>query len=214
MKVCRVGWGGSAAGCALILVAGNLANAAIIQMEMSGTITTVQDSLGLLPFAHLGDQVIYRFSYDSSTSDMDPTITGGVYSGIQASLRAGSQQLMVTDAPRIVIAHPNDYFDVSSHLSNSGLSPDLVQGYVYFRLSDQPNGDALTSTDLPLMPYDISLFSMREFHVSFLGPGGENGTLLYFVGAIDFFVPEPAAIILILPILLIRRHRKTCPSVR
>ena len=43
------------------LLSPGLSSAALIEMEMTGTISAVQDSLGLLPFAHVGDQVVYRF---------------------------------------------------------------------------------------------------------------------------------------------------------
>jgi hypothetical protein len=191
-----------AIGFAGALVLAQVARAAVVEMEMIGRIATVQDSLGLLPFAHVGDRVVYRFSYDSEAPDTNGTPTSAFYAGIHASLRAGTQDISVLDAPAIEIQHPNDLFDVSSNLANTGLSQNLTQGFVYFRLSDQPNGDALTSTDLPLIPYDLSLFLSRGFQVSFFGPPasppGENPYLGLFAGTIDFFylVPEPVSLLL------------------
>jgi hypothetical protein len=207
---------GSCAFAFAVIACPAISRAAVIQMEMTGTITTVEDPLGLLPFVHPGDQVVYQFSYDSDAPDGAPSSDSvGLYTGISASLHAGTQILAVSDAPLIDIVHPNDYLEVSSHLTNAGLSNELSGGFVYFRLSDQVESNALTNTNLPVEPYDLSPFAHREFQVFFRGPprpgGGSEYYNFLFYGNVDTWtlVPEPLSLVMIFPILGLRRFKRS-----
>jgi hypothetical protein len=198
-----------------VMVLSVLSRAAVIEMEMTGTITTVEDPLGLLPFAHPGGQMVYRFSYDSDAPDGAPSSDSlGLYTGLSATLRAGTQVLEVTTPPHIQILHPNDWFEVNSNLSNAGLSPHLWGGFFYSRLLDQAESNAIPNTQLPVSPYDLSAFANRSFQVFFRGPQKPGGSSEFynfaFAGTVDTWTPEPLSLLLILPILGLRRFNSPC----
>ncbi len=184
-------------------------SAAILTFAFEGHITNKQDPLGLLTFAAVGDQVLYTFSFDSDDLGTRPVPTYAYYSGLSSESKVRGFEF-VSGIPSILIQHPLDLFDVSARFDVGfpGLQPD---GFVLFRLSDQRESNALSSVDLPLVPYDLVPFSERAFSFSFYVPRpGGSSERIGFSGLIDRFVPEPNTLVLMMSaaILLSRGPRR------
>ena len=174
------------------------ASGTVLTFAFEGQVDVVDDRHGLLPFVHVRDTVTYTFSFDSNAPDTDPVLTRAIYYGTSAELRVDDTILSCVD-PGILIAHPMDLFDVSSKIITNlpGLQPG---GSVYFRLSDQAENNALTSMDLPLVPYDLAPFAARGFSATFIVPPPAYSQSVSFWGHIDRFyaVPEPVTLPLML----------------
>ncbi len=179
-------------------------SAAILTFTFEGHITGKRDPLGLLNFADVGDDVVYTFSFDSEAVPNSYTATSASYRGMSAALLA-HQTSFISQRPSIWIQHPLDLFDVSSvfEVTLPGLQP---QGYVYSRLSDQSESNALTSVDLPAVPYDLTPFSHRTFSLAFTMPiPGGSSEILSLSGQVDRFTPEPNTLVLMMSAILLSR---------
>jgi hypothetical protein len=173
---------------------------AVLTFTMGGEITQVDDSLGLLDFAGVGDRVSYTFSFDSQTPDVNPTPTLGEYHGSTADLYVEDRQFRMTTsgAPWIEVQHPLDTYEVSSHF-NTALSSLSPTGFAQFVLYDGPESNALASDALPLTPLDLGTFQAHYFQIEFWpANSGYDPPTLSLIGVIDTFTPEPSCMTLLL----------------
>jgi len=185
--------------------------AAPVTWAMEGTIQVVDDPLGLIGFAQVGERVQYTFTFDSDTPDTNPTDTLATYLGTASTFRVGTTWLEAgvpqIDIQRHPTVHVNDMFDVFSWFQYDGMG-----GSVYFRLLD-PLGTVLPGTELPAEPYPLAGFAGASFNCTIVvpySPSNPTTTDLVFYGTIDSFyvVPEPGSFLLLALACLIINVRR------
>jgi len=178
------------------------AQAAVLTFVFGGHATYVNksDPSGVLTFGAVGDRVVYTFSFNSAAPDQDPQPGRAAYSGLGSGLLV-EQQGLECEFPSIRILHPDDLFDVSAELKPN-VSGIGSSGFVLFRLSDQDESNALTSVELPSVPYGLDPFANRGFYLNFHIPASSDGlsAALEMTGVIDEFyaIPEPATLLSLL----------------
>ncbi len=187
------------------------AHASVLTFAFDGHITAKNDSLSLLTFAGVGDEVTYTFSFDSGAQDTSPQTTLGTYSGLSSGLHVANS-VFVGGSPAILVQHPGDLLEVSSNfdVSLAGLEPE---GFAQFVLNDQSESNALTDDQLPLEPLALDLFRAKYFEIQFAPANwGYDPPILSLIGTIDTFTPEPGFLsILALGIVFCQRARPKRP---
>jgi hypothetical protein len=184
-----------------------LAHGEVRTFVMEGNVTVIQNPTGALDFVHLGDRVVYTFTFDSNAPDLDPVPAVGEYTFLAGSLLVGSNPIPLTPQG-ILVGHPLDLFEVQSGAAMSG----LTNTYARLTLDDQAESNALVDASLPVAPYDLALFQYKGFVIQGLGPVIPPGTypsISNLEGSIDRFyaVPEASSVLLLcLGGLLLKRH--------
>lgn len=173
---------------------------------MEGSVKNIVNPAGLLDSVHLGDRMMYTFTFDSDLQYFDPAIpTARGYGGLAASLEIGSWAIPC-ELPSLGVQHPPDSFAVSSTVSlDFGYNR---QNYVFAQLL----GGALDSTILPDQPYDIGLFPSSYIQLNIFSPP-ISPYPPYAASSVSahvdqfYAIPEPGSLILLLlPLSLFRRR--------
>jgi hypothetical protein len=175
---------------------GPVSRAEVRTFAMEGMVSYKNDPLNMIDWVDFGDRMVYTFSFDSETPDLNPLTSVAEYEGLSATLRVADTSIAVTP-PRILIGNTLDIFRLHSDLTlNSSF------GDAFLTLSDQADRNALTDTSLPTVPYDLAPWELKHFDFGIDIPqsGYPPVVTLTFGGNIDAFyiVPEPVSMALLL----------------
>ena len=175
--------------------------------QMEGTVTTLNEHYGAIPFIHPGDRIAYTFTFDSDTRDTNGGPPASCYHGTSSSLRIGSE--ILNAGPPNIWIQKNVGGDLVMVYTNQLASPNnqFTTGALNFDLRN-PSTGSLLDTRLPNEPYDLNLFQDRGFSVNYgLPPDGYY--MVNFGGIIDSFyaIPEPGMVILFAIGCLVLGHR-------
>lgn len=176
-------------------------NAAIVTLNFSGTVTSVDASLA--PTFSVGQTLNGSYSFDTttvaragsnSTSAVFDALTAFNFSiGAYAASSVGAPEIQVEDDP------PGTFVDRYALVSRAsdGLSGAAVNGnaliFFGFRMDDSTNTAITNALVLPTNP-SLSSFDSNSFFILFGDPGSPvvvDGTLTSLTNAA---IPEPATI--------------------
>lgn len=206
----------------ILLVAGGLAQAVPITIEITGIVTDIRD---LEAYAYdeailVGDSFTGIYTYDSAAIDSSAQSDIGSYLhnspyGFDISLGGFEFKTAESHVDQFKISvyndsslQPYDRYGVSSS-QNDPLSTGLSVNGITWSLYDDTH-TALSSTDLSSIAPDINAWSSNTLLISCGGSPGANPTFAVW-GTVTqaVVIPEPASVLLFgAGIALLRRRRK------
>ena len=153
------------------------ANAVPTTLRLNATVVLYANDLGLLPFtAATGDSFYVDYTFDSAVADSNAAAEIGTYDNAVLSYTAVVNGVALSPGVSTIgnfIQVLNDYgsFDDRSDAYNVASGQILAgqNSYGMYALLENPYNAApvppFTTTDLPLVPWDVSSFSNRSLDV-------------------------------------------------
>jgi hypothetical protein len=197
-------------GCLVLLFSFTPAQAEIIKIGFTGLVDSVTDPCNLLENGvHQNDPITGFYIYDSTTPDTNPLPIYGTYSysgapyGISLTIVSVTFQTDPLNVNfSVSVANDNQGNDSYSIISYNNLT--LVNGVIVDNLSwDLVDnlGTAISTTDLPITPPDLSKWPFNNLYIY----GGIGGTPPCFDEPFQinghvtsvYLVPEPATLLLV-----------------
>jgi len=189
------------------------ADAALITIGLTAQVDNVSDPYNLLENKiHVGDTITGFYTYDSTPDSIEyyPDTRGYLYLGSHYGMTLMDNGITFqTDHTNVnfVIGVSNDsqgndgYSAGSKYnlmLINNVLANDVILNMFFWQLTDN-FGAAISTTDLPVTPPDLSKWPFNNLHIS---GGANDGTAPYYdkpfwinghVTAVSL-IPEPASL--------------------
>lgn len=213
----------------LLLAFGNAIQASPIGIDLTATVTAVNDPSNCLGGAiRVGDMITAKYVYDSATPNSEPQIvnTGEYdYSSTPYGLvvRAGGLTFQTNPSAVNFGVEVIDGTMYSSNATYNVFSSENLpyEGYSWIHWQiDDPTGAALASIDLPSGPPDLASWSYNALFVQWLGGPDPSAAQFSFEAVVvsatlaadpyDPLLPEPGTLSLVGLGLVAVRIRRWC----